>query len=136
MNRDPDRCEVHQLHEEALLLLRETMPQESELSDLAELFKSFGDFTRIRILAALLRSELCVCDLAEALSMTPSAISHQLKLLRQAKLIESRRDGKSVFYHLADDHVRTILLTGREHIAEKQLAAPCVACASRGTCRK
>ena len=91
---------------------------EDELSDLAELFKVFGDSTRIRILFVLFEAEVCVCDLAEALNMTPSAVSHQLKLLKQNKLVKSRRDGKSIFYSLADQHVRTIISQGMEHIEE------------------
>ena len=86
--------------------------------DLAELFKVFGDSTRIRILFVLFEAEVCVCDLAEALNMTPSAVSHQLKLLKQNKLVKSRRDGKSIFYSLADQHVRTIVSQGMEHIEE------------------
>ncbi len=84
------------------------MPEETELYDLAELFKVFGDSTRMRILFVLFEAEVCVCDLAEALNMTQSAISHQLRILKQNKLVKSRREGKSVFYSLADDHVRTI----------------------------
>ena len=94
------------------------MPEESELQDLADLFKVFGDFTRIRILFVLFEAEVCVCDLAEALDMTQSAISHQLKILKQARLLKSRREGKSVFYSLADGHVRTIIAQGRDHIEE------------------
>nr|WP_330361312.1 metalloregulator ArsR/SmtB family transcription factor [Anaerostipes sp. CAG:276] len=94
------------------------MPEESELQDLADLFKVFGDFTRIRILFVLFEAEVCVCDLAEALDMTQSAISHQLKILKQARLVKSRREGKSVFYSLADGHVRTIIAQGRDHIEE------------------
>ena len=86
--------------------------------DLAELFKIFGDSTRIRILFVLFESEVCVCDLAEALNMNQSAVSHQLRILKQAKLVTGRREGKSVFYSLADDHVRTIIAEGREHIEE------------------
>ena len=78
----------------------------------------FGDSTRIRILFVLFESEMCVCDLAETLHMTQSAISHQLKILKQAKLVNNRREGKSVFYSLADEHVRTIIDQGREHIEE------------------
>ena len=96
----------------------EQMPDEDELYDLAELFKVFGDSTRIRILFVLFESEVCVCDLAEALNMTQSAISHQLRILKQSKLVTSRRDGKQVFYSLADGHVRTIIAQGREHIEE------------------
>ena len=94
------------------------MPDEDELYDLAELFKVFGDSTRIRILFVLFQSEMCVCDLAQSLNMNQSAISHQLKILKQAKLVRSRREGKSVFYSLADGHVRTIIAQGREHIEE------------------
>ncbi|MBQ2276682.1 MAG: helix-turn-helix transcriptional regulator, partial [Lachnospiraceae bacterium] len=94
------------------------MPDEEELYDLAELFKVFGDSTRIRILYVLFESEMCVCDIATALNMNQSAISHQLKILKQAKLVKNRREGKSVFYFLADSHVRTIIDQGREHIEE------------------
>ena len=94
------------------------MPSEDELYDLAELFKVFGDSTRIRILIVLFEKDVCVCDLAETLNMTQSAISHQLKILKQNKLVKGRREGKSVFYSLADDHVRTIIEQGIDHIAE------------------
>ena len=94
------------------------MPSEDELYDLAELFKVFGDSTRIRILVVLFEKDVCVCDLAETLNMTQSAISHQLKILKQNKLVKGRREGKSVFYSLADDHVRTIIEQGIDHIAE------------------
>lgn len=93
-------------------------PAEDELYDLAELFKVFGDSTRIRILFVLFEEEVCVCDLAETLHMTQSAISHQLKILKQNKLVKGRREGKSVFYSLADEHVRTIIAQGLEHIYE------------------
>ena len=98
--------------------VREKLPAEESLLDLAELFKVFGDSTRIRILFVLFEAEVCVCDLAAALNMTQSAISHQLKILKQNKLVKSRREGKSVFYSLADDHVRTIIAQGQEHIEE------------------
>ena len=94
------------------------MPDENELCDLAELFKVFGDSTRIRILFVLCESEVCVCDIADALNMTQSAISHQLQILKQSKLVKARRAGKSIFYSLADDHVRTIIAQGQEHIEE------------------
>lgn len=99
-------------------IVNETAPDETELYDLAELFKVFGDSTRIRILYVLFEAEVCVCDLAAALNMTQSAISHQLKILKQNRLIKSRREGKSIFYSLADDHVRTIIAQGQEHIEE------------------
>lgn len=111
-------CESVCIHEELLQKVNAQMPQEEELYDLAELFKVFGDSTRIRILFVLFESEVCVCDLAEALHMTQSAISHQLKILKQAKLVKCRREGKSVFYSLADHHVRTMISQGREHIEE------------------
>ena len=91
---------------------------EDLLIDMAELFKVFGDSTRIRILFVLFEAEVCVCDLAKALNMTQSAISHQLRILKQNKLVKSRRDGKSIFYSLADEHVWTIIDQGREHIEE------------------
>jgi len=111
-------CEEHLVHEDRCRLVHENMPDEDKLCDLAELFKVFGDSTRIRILFALFESEICVCDLAETLNMTQSAVSHQLKILKQARLVRSRREGKSVFYFLADDHVRTIIDQGLEHIQE------------------
>lgn len=94
------------------------MPKDEVLAELSELFAVFGDTTRIKILWALFESEMCVCAIAELLHMTQSAISHQLKLLRHAKLVGSRRDGKAVYYFLADDHVRSIINQGMEHISE------------------
>ena len=105
-------------NEEMLSKVSDEMPEEEILYDLAELFKIFGDSTRIKILYALFEAELCVCDIARLLSMTQSAISHQLRLLKAAKLVKFRREGKAVFYALADDHVRTILGTGMEHLTE------------------
>lgn len=111
-------CDDNAIHPELLKIVNEKMPEETELYDLAELFKMFGDSTRIRILYVLSEAEVCVCDLAEALNMTQSAISHQLKILKQSKLVKNRRDGKSIFYSLADEHVRSILELGLEHIEE------------------
>ena len=111
-------CDSFEVHENLLKIVNETMPEETELYDLAELFKVFGDSTRIRILFVLFEAEVCVCDLAQVLNMTQSAISHQLRILKQNKLVKIRREGKSVFYSLADDHVRTIVAQGREHIEE------------------
>lgn len=96
----------------------ETMPDEDILFDLAELFKIFGDSTRIKILYALHDEELCVGDIAGVLGMNQSAISHQLRVLKQAQLVKFRRDGKAIFYSLADDHVRTIISQGMEHVGE------------------
>lgn len=99
-------------------LEQNNMPDETEIYELADLFKVFGDSTRIKILFTLFEQELCVYDIAEALGMTQSAISHQLKVLKQSQLIKSRREGKSIFYSLADEHVRLIIAMGREHIEE------------------
>ena len=92
------------------------MPDDDRLFDLADLFRVFGDSTRVRILYALFESELCVCDLSELLGMTQSAVSHQLRTLKDAKLVRARREGKSIFYALDDDHVRQLLSVGLEHL--------------------
>mgnify|MGYP000283605533 FL=1 len=122
MKKDIDKeveiCDCCEVHENLLQIVNETIPEENELYDLAELFKVFGDSTRIRILFVLFEAEVCVCDLAKALNMTQSAISHQLRILKQNKLVKSRRDGKSIFYSLADGHIKTILSQGIEHINE------------------
>ena len=115
---DSECCETVEVHAELLKIVREKLPAEESLLDLAELFKVFGDSTRIRILFVLFEAEVCVCDLAAELNMTQSAISHQLNILKRNKLVKSRREGKSVFYSLADDHVRTIVSQGMEHIEE------------------
>ena len=117
---DVECCEVsHQhMHDTKIDELKKMMPEEDKLYDLAELFKCFGDSTRIRILFALFESEMCVCDIADTLNMTQSAVSHQLKILKQTKLITNRRDGKSVVYMLADSHVSSIISQGIEHISE------------------
>lgn len=115
---DVECCDVYQVHEELVKAVNEKMPEEDKLYDLAELFKVFGDSTRIRILYVLFEAELCVCDIAQTLNMTQSAISHQLKILKQSRLVKNRREGKQVFYSLADDHVRTIIDQGREHVEE------------------
>ena len=111
-------CESLEVHEDLLKIVNDTMPEENELYDLAELFKVFGDSTRIRILFVLFETEVCVCDLAQALNMTQSAISHQLRILKQSALVKFRRDGKTIYYSLADDHVATILMQGLEHVCE------------------
>ena len=113
-----ERCDEYCLHDEILSHVKQDLPEEEKLYDLAELFKMFGDSTRIRILYALFEAEMCVCDIAELLGMTQSAISHQLRLLKQAKLIRNRRDGRVVYYSLADGHVRSIIYQGMEHIEE------------------
>ena len=115
---DVEHCEVHDVHRDLVNRIGKEMPSEDELYDLAELFKVFGDSTRIKILFALFESEMCVCYIAETLNMTQSAISHQLKILKQSKLVGNRREGKSIIYYLADDHVRTIIAQGMSHISE------------------
>ena len=116
--REVERCEVEQTHADVIERVRAELPAEETLYDLAELFKIFGDSTRIKILYALFESELCVCDIAELLGLTQSAISHQLRLLKQSKLVKYRREGKTVYYSLADGHVYTIIGQGMEHVAE------------------
>ena len=105
-------------HAQVVSLVEEHLPDEDSLYDLAELFKVFGDSTRIRILYALAESEMSVCCIAELLNMTMSAISHQLRILKQASLVKYRREGKTVFYSLSDGHVLTIISQGLEHIME------------------
>ena len=111
-------CEFMHAHDEIVEKVRKEMPSEDTLYDLTELFRIFGDSTRIRILYVLFEAEMCVCDIAALLGMTQSAISHQLRALKNARLVTSRRDGKTVFYSLADDHVKTIINQGMEHILE------------------
>ena len=111
-------CGYMHLHEEVIQRVNQEMPEEKTLFDLAELFKVFGDSTRIRILYALFQSEMCVCDIAQLLGMTQSAISHQLQTLKKSKLVKYRRQGKTVFYSLADAHVRAIIGQGMEHVTE------------------
>ena len=113
-----ERCDYIHAHEDIIAKVNENMPDEEILYDLAELFKIFGDSTRFKILYVLFESEMCVCDIAQLLNMTQSAISHQLRALKQSKLVKYRREGKTVFYSLADDHVRSILDQGMEHVAE------------------
>ena len=111
-------CDLLHVHQEIADDVESIMPSEDTLFELSELFKTFGDSTRIRILFCLMINEMCVCDIASLLNMSQSAISHQLALLKRLKLIKARRDGKAVFYSLADDHVRTILDQGIDHVSE------------------
>ena len=113
-----ERCDYIHAHEDVVEKVHQQMPEDEILYDLAELFKIFGDTTRIKILYVLFESEMCVCDLAQILNMTQSAISHQLRALKQSKLVKYRREGKTVFYSLADSHVRTIIDQGMEHVEE------------------
>ncbi len=103
---------------EVIAEVKPLMPDEEILLDLADVFKVFGDTTRIRILFCLFEHEMCVCDIAELLDYSQSAISHQLRVLKNAKLVTSRREGKSILYSLSDDHVRTIIGQGMEHVME------------------
>ena len=113
-----ERCDFIHAHEDVVQSVISQMPEEEALYDLAELFKVFGDSTRIKILYVLFEAELCVCDIAQLLNMNQSAISHQLRVLKQSSLVKNRRDGKTVFYSLADGHVRTILGQGMDHLSE------------------
>lgn len=114
-----DRCDCLVIHQDIVDGVIEKMPEGEALFDLAELFKVFGDSTRVRILWALDAAEMCVCDISVLLNMTQSAISHQLRLLKQANLVKSRRDGKIIYYSLKDEHVRQIFDLSLEHIMEK-----------------
>ena len=106
------------LHEETVKKVKQKMPEGGFIYDLAELFKVFADSTRMKIIYALLEAELCVCDIANIVGTTQSAISHQLRLLKQAKLVKFRREGKIIFYSLDDEHIAQIVKKGSEHIEE------------------
>ncbi len=118
MGKHAECCEENCVHRDMVDKVLKELPEEDALYDLAELFKVFGDSTRVRILIALFEAELCVCDISEALGMTQSAVSHQLQILRTNKLVKSRREGKQMYYSLADDHVVTIIAQGLSHILE------------------
>ena len=113
-----EKCEYIHVHEEAVRKVNDWMPDEDKLYDLADFFKVFADSTRIKMLYVLMCGEMCVCDLAQTLNMTQSAISHQLRALKNVRLVKARREGKTVFYSLADDHVKTIINQGLEHVRE------------------
>ncbi len=113
-----EKCDFMHLHVDVIERAREALKDEEKQYELAELFSMFADTTRIRILYALFEAEMCVCDLASLLGMTQSAISHQLALLKRAKLVKPRREGRTMFYSLADSHVRDILDRGMEHVNE------------------
>lgn len=113
-----ERCGCVQVHEDAVQAVLGQLPGDETLYDLAELFKVFGDSTRIKILYALFEAELCVCDISKLLGLTQSAVSHQLRVLKNSRLVKFRRDGKTVYYSLADGHVRKIIAQGMEHINE------------------
>lgn len=113
-----ETCDYIHTHEEIIARVHEYMPSEDDIQDLTNFYKVFADATRLKILCVLFQSEMCVCDLAQLLGMTQSAISHQLRMLKQMKLVKNRRDGKTVFYSLVDNHIETILDQGMEHIKE------------------
>lgn len=123
MQRVPDEgdifCDIPMIHEDAVRRVHESMPDEKRLAGLADFFKTLGDPGRARILFALHHSELCVCDLSALLSMSQSAVSHQLRVLKSARLVKNRREGKVVYYSLLDQHVKDILDLGLEHLDEK-----------------
>ena len=118
MINDIPHCDYMHAHPDTIENIKQIMPDDDTLIDLAELFKVFGDSTRIKILSALSGGDLCVCDISKAVGMTNSAVSHQLKILKNAELVSFRREGKTVFYSLADGHVNTILKQGLEHVNE------------------
>lgn len=111
-------CEEFYVHKDIVSHVESLLPPDEQLYDLAELFKIFGDSTRIKILYALFESEMCVCDIAKLLGLTQSAISHQLRTLKAGKLVKSCREGKTVYYSLDDEHVRSIINQGMEHVEE------------------
>ena len=117
-NSSAQCCDMLHIRQDVVANVERSMPDEEKLFELSELFKTFGDSTRIRILFCLFIDAMCVCDIANLLGMSQSAISHQLAVLKRQKLIKARRDGKAVFYSLADDHVRTIINQGMDHVNE------------------
>ncbi len=117
-NLENEVCETVHEHLDVVEKVKATMSNEDELYELAELFKVFGDSTRVRILSALFCGELCVCDICLVLNMNKSAISHQLRVLRQAKIVKARREGKEVFYSLDDEHIEKIFKMAKEHLEE------------------
>ena len=111
-------CEANVIHQDAVAKVRENMQDEDPIYEVAELFKVFGDSTRARIICAPTVSELCVCDLSCLLNMSQSAISHQLRILKHARMVKNRRAGKVVYYSLTDDHIKTLFEIAFEHIME------------------
>lgn len=120
MKEKIEKCSCTVIHEDVVNRVKDTIPEEELLYDLADLFKIFGDTTRIKILCALFKAEMCVCDIAALLNMTQSSISHQLRVLKQARLVKFRKEGKVVYYSLDDDHVKSIFDQGLHHILEKR----------------
>lgn len=117
--RGGDICECSRIHSDVLEQVENSLPDEEILCDVAELFKVFGDSTRTRIISALFEAELCVCDISDLLKMTKSAVSHQLRILRQTKIVKSRRSGKEVYYSLDDEHIKEIYKMALAHLGEE-----------------
>lgn len=117
-NKKENMCEFEDIHEKTIIKIKEKMPDDEELYSLADLYKVFGDSTRIKILYVLFEAPMCVCHIAKILGMTTSAISHQLKVLKNSKLVSFKKQGKTVIYSLADDHVKKIIDNGLEHVEE------------------
>lgn len=111
-------CEITVIHEEVVENTKKTIPEDDLIYDLAEFFKVFADSTRMKIIYALMENELCVCDISNIVGTTQSAISHQLRILKQSKLVKYRKEGKIVYYSLDDEHISQIVKKGREHIEE------------------
>lgn len=118
MENKSEYCSCNVIHKEVVENVKNKLPKEETLYDLAELFKVFGDSTRIKIICSLFESEMCVCDLSCLLNMTQSAISHQLRVLKSARLVKFRREGKVVYYSLDDEHIKHIYDAGLNHISE------------------
>ena len=115
-----ETCESEIINEDTVKKVKATFPKDEMIFDLADFYKIFGDTTRVKILYALDKSELCVCDISALLGMSVSAVSHQLRALRESDLVRTKRDGKVIYYSLADEHVKSILECGIEHISEKE----------------
>lgn len=111
-------CDCNAIHEKVILQVKNTLPNDDDLQNLGDMLKIFGDKTRLKILFALLESQMCVCDISVLLNMTKSAISHQLRVLKQSKLVKFKKVGQRVYYSICDDHVKHILDQGLEHIKE------------------
>ena len=121
IEQELDRTDCTVIHQEVVDAVRERMPDDDLLLDLADCFKLFSDSTRLKILYALMEAEMCVCDISVLLGMTKSSVSHQLRVLKQSNLVKYRKAGRVIYYSLADDHVRTICRMGMEHVREDEL---------------
>ena len=120
MQKKDEVCDCEIIHEDVVKKVKATFPEDEMIFELADFYKIFGDTTRVKILYALDKSELCVCDISALLGMSISAVSHQLRTLRESDLVRTERQGKVIYYSLADEHVKSILECGIEHIKEKQ----------------